>query len=291
MFDQILRHTSAYGDIYELKKNVHRITVLNYEIMPLILPLEIKSKKAFCKFMPGENLENINLEISKDDLMFQFWLHHSGTIDNALEDYFSSGYKQAVIINDILKSNFTDIANINILDFASGHGRISRYFKLFLPIANITIAEIKLGAVDFQKNIFGYEGFVSFPNPAQLTSDEKFDYILVSSLFTHLNKELFSLWLGKLGSMLTDHGILSLSLHIDNSIEKMIFNYSEKSEEDMFIETSGNIAGLNIYGLTYLNNIQFIQLVVANLGINYKIIDERPWGESQVLMSIQKKQN
>lgn len=288
MFDRILRHTPAYGDLIEMRKKLNRVTALNYELMPSILPLHEKSRRIFSKIESKENSQNLDFQISKDDLMFQFWLHHVSSVDDALWGYFSIGYKQATSVKDILKNNFSDITNLKLLDFASGHGRISRYFKNFLPIENITISDIKQQAVNFQKEIFHYKGFPSAGDPNLLICGENFDFILVSSLFTHLNKQLFSAWLKKLGSLIRDKGILSLSLHIINDNKKEIFNYSERSEEDIFPETSENLAAKNIYGLTTLNHAAFHQLVFENLGSDFQIIDEREWGDSQILISIQK---
>ncbi|CAN5385115.1 hypothetical protein BH11BAC3_BH11BAC3_19580 [soil metagenome] len=284
--DRLLTHTSAYSDLNEMKKSLKRVIILNYEIMPEILPLEERAAKIFTVINSTGQYKNVPLQISKDDLMFQFWLYHTGAIDAALHGYFSSGYRQADTVKLLLNKYFSKTANISLLDFASGHGRVSRYFRDLLPQEQITIAEIKTGAVEFQKKQFNYKGFVSSANPTDMNCTEQFDFILCSSLFTHLDKQLFAHWLQTLGALIKLNGILCISIHHFLPSEENLFNYTTSSEEDIFTETSGSLVGKNIYGLTRLSRKAFIELINQWIPYTFKILDETPWESSQTLISI-----
>jgi SAM-dependent methyltransferase len=286
--NRILQHSEIYATVDNLKHKVERIVQLHHLIMPQILPLEEQSKKIFGKVNTDTTYSNSNLHISKNDLMFLFWLHHSKTIDPALSGYFRTGLMQADIIRKAIKDFFPQKDEIQILDFASGHGRVSRYFKSFLRADQITISDIKGNAVDFQYDTFGYRGFVATANPEEIDYKRHFDFIVVSSLFTHLNKDLFGRWLKTLWNLLNDKGVLSISVHLLDGNDKEEFKYVENSEEDLFPETSENLSGKSIYGLAHLNEKALEAILKNSFQAKFSVVDKRDWAGSQILYSIKK---
>jgi SAM-dependent methyltransferase len=286
--NRILQHSEIYATVDNLKHKIERIVQLHHLIMPEILPLEEQSKKIFGNVNTDTTYSNSNLHISKNDLMFLFWLHHSKTIDPALSGYFRTGLMQADIIRKAIKDSFPQKDEIQILDFASGHGRVSRYFTSFLNPDQITISDIKVNAVSFQNNTFGYRGFIATATPEELNYEGHFDFIVVSSLFTHLNKDLFGRWLKALWNLLNDKGVLSISIHLLDESNNEEFKYVENSEEDLFPETSENLSGKNIYGLTHLNEKSLDAILKTSLQTKFSVIDKRDWAGSQVLYSIKK---
>ena len=117
---------------------------------------------------------------------------------------------------------------------------------------------------------------------------KKFDYIIVSSLFTHLNENLFSDWIRALGLILNVNGVLAVSLHIIETGNANEFRYSEKSEDDLFPETEESLGGKNIYGLTHITRGVYYSILEKNLGSKYSVIGEQDWAGSQRLISIRK---
>ena len=130
-------------------------------------------------------------------------------------------------------------------------------------------------------------GFLAPADPLELNKTEKFDFIAVSSLFTHLNRNLFEKWVKALGDLLNLKGILSISLHI-LEFEKNVFKYTETSEDDLFPETSESLGGKNIYGLTYMSLDVFYTILEQNLDFKYTIVANQDWAGSQSLVSIQR---
>ena len=283
-----MTHTEIKESIDILERKHARINQINHLLIPDVLPLDKHTERALKKINPDNIYQNSNTKISKNDLMFLFWLHHTGTIEHALLGYLKSGLEQADSMRILLMKIGFDLNTVKTLDFASGHGRVSRYFKNYLPIENIYISDIKINAVEFQSNNFNYQGFLATSNPSLLNIPMKFDFIIVSSLFTHLNRKLFGDWINTLGNLLKENGVLSFSIHLISTHEPL-FTYAERSEEDLFPETEDSLSGQNIYGLTQISLESLNSLLSENLKFNFDIIDQRGWGDSQTLISLRKK--
>jgi SAM-dependent methyltransferase len=285
--NRVLRHTELFAEVDDCKRRLETTIRLQYLLTPRVLPLSNQASRIFQSINVDTIHADTNLEISKDDLMFLFWLHQTGSVEGALSGYFQSGLTQISVVSKLLERQFADPASITILDFASGHGRLSRYLKNVLPANRVLIADIKENAVSYQRDAFGYAGFTAPANPFDMTYEGEFDYILVSSLFTHLNKDLFSEWLTALGKMLKTNGVLSISLHILHT-DSDSFQYVERSEDDLFPQTSDSLSGKNIYGLTHLSRSSFVGILEKSVGPKWKIIDEQDWAGSQVLFTVRK---
>jgi ubiquinone/menaquinone biosynthesis C-methylase UbiE len=287
LINRLIIHTELQESVNVIERKLTRISQINHLLIPDVLPLSEKAAYIFQKICTEKVYEKTDLRISKSDLMFLFWLHQTGTIENALTGYFQSGLTQADSMRELLIEQGFNLQNIKLLDFASGHGRVSRYFKAFLPVENICISDIKSNAVEFQSKTFKYKGFTAPANPLLLNTENTFDFISVSSLFTHLNKDLFGKWIAVLGRLLNNGGILALSIHkIDSNISN--FQYAEVSEEDLFPETEENLSGKNIYGITYLSLTSLNNILLEHLPFKFEIVDERRWGDSQYLISVKR---
>lgn len=94
---------------------------------------------------------------------------------------------------------------------------MSRYLVQHFGPDRVSVADIFSAAVDFQRAAFGVHGFVSTTDPTRLVINEKFDCVLVSSLFSHLPRESFPAWLARLYELLTPGGLLLFSVQ-DSSL-------------------------------------------------------------------------
>ena len=285
--NRLMIHSELKETVNIIERKLARISLINHLLIPDVLPFSGNAEKIFERIKEDEIYENSDLSISKNDLMFLFWLHQTGIIENALTGYFQSGLAQANSIRKLLIEQEFDLQKIKLLDFASGHGRVSRYYKSYLPVQNIYISDIKANAVEFQIKNFKYSGFTAPADPLLLNLKNTFDFITVSSLFTHLNEDLFGKWITVLGNLLSAGGILAFSIHKIES-NNPEFHYSEKSEEDLFPETEENLTGKNIYGVTHLSLLSLNNILIKHLPFKFQIVDERNWGDSQVLISVKR---
>jgi len=129
--------------------------------------------------------------------------------------YFSTGASACRTVLDALRWRFGDPSRARVLDFASGHGRTTRFLVRGLPPVNVTISEIEPSAVRFQEETFGVRGVVSATDPADflVDGDERFDAIVACSFFSHLPDARFHQWLARLHGLLAPGGMLLFSVH------------------------------------------------------------------------------
>lgn len=132
----------------------------------------------------------------------------------ATMEYLRSGYDLTRAVEQIARWRFgEDLRSVQVLEFASGYGRNVRHLVRRFGAANVAVSDIYAAAVTFCTGRFGVRGFASAHDPADLTCAERFDLIVVPSLFTHLPGRTFAGWLEALLDLLTPRGILVFSVH------------------------------------------------------------------------------
>lgn len=158
---------------------------------------------------------DINLNISASDEMLIFFVYEqSDSYEQAVSMYLDSGRRIWATLRQILAWKFGSLDwGGNLLDFASGYGRVTRHIVAEIPSNRVWVADIYGDGVAFQERELGVHGLVSTTDPGNFQCDARFDCILVSSLFTHLPEASFIAWLDRLGSLLTPDGLLLFSVH------------------------------------------------------------------------------
>jgi SAM-dependent methyltransferase len=158
----------------------------------------------------------VPLAIDARDEMLEFLVNGSdGDRERALFAYFRSGLSIADAMLQILRWRFgEDLGRMErLLDFASGYGRITRFLLREVPAEKLWISDIYADAVRFQEERFGVHGLVSTILPEDFSCAERFDAILVTSLFTHLREDRFLGWMRRLLGLLRPGGLLVFSVH------------------------------------------------------------------------------
>ncbi|MFY9826197.1 MAG: class I SAM-dependent methyltransferase, partial [Thermoanaerobaculia bacterium] len=160
----------------------------------------------------------VDLAVDDRDEMLAFLVKsHRGDRDSALFQYFQSGESIARSLGQVLRWRFGDLAGPtrirSLLDFASGYGRVTRFLVRAVPAERVWVADVYEGGVRFQAERFGVHALVSAIRPEDFACAERFDAILVTSLFTHLPAERFVAWLRVLLGLLQPGGLLAFSAH------------------------------------------------------------------------------
>src|ERR1700732_4371199 len=129
--------------------------------------------------------QGVNLVISPTDEMFLHIRNESPSEEAARTYYFDTGKELATALLQHVLSVGLDPQHLEVLDFATGYGRVSRW--LVPAFGTVTVADLDQEMVDFQQREFGVQGFLSSRDPTILSSHEQsYDIIFVFSLFTHL---------------------------------------------------------------------------------------------------------
>jgi len=164
----------------------------------------------------GVDAARLNIAVSKYDVMFQFLAGRFGrkgeSIDRALIKYLRSGLHMLQVLERFVLRKFGSFEAIgSMLDFASGHGRLTRFLIRELNASKIWVTAIKTHAVEFQRANFGVHGFTSTLDPEGLVLGRQFDLVFVGSLFSHLPEATFERWLRRLWELTTPTGLLVFS--------------------------------------------------------------------------------
>ena len=166
-------------------------------------------------YLKGEP-PSLDVSIHPKDEMYLVSRDRLGS-DQAQMMYFKLGKDLSRTIAQIVDWRFTARrSSIRVMEFACGYGRNVRYLVHMFPKENIFVSDICGDAVSFNREQFWVRGRVSVHDPDQLRWSERFDLILVPSLFAHLPEKTFSRWIATLFRLLTDDGLLVFSVHGDH---------------------------------------------------------------------------
>jgi SAM-dependent methyltransferase len=156
--------------------------------------------------LPPERFQGV---IADQDEMYHNAIAVKHPTDFAYFKYVESGRCTQDAMRQFYDHFFGGPDNIgSILEFASGHGRATRFMLHYLPKERIWVSDIYTDAMAFQKAYFGVNTIQSYDDPDKIVCDRKFDAITAMSLFTHLPEGLFGRWLSKLASLLEPDGVL-----------------------------------------------------------------------------------
>jgi SAM-dependent methyltransferase len=157
----------------------------------------------------------VDLTVHDDDEMLRVLYERAGRDrQRARLMYFESGIALWLTLRRVVEWRRGAAGRVGrLLDFASGYGRVTRFLVRDVPPGRVWVSDISAAAVEFQRRQFGVHGFVSAARPEELACGERFDCILVSSLFTHLPEATFLSWLRRLWELLAPGGVLAFSVH------------------------------------------------------------------------------
>lgn len=194
----------------------------------------------------------------------------------AFHFYFYCGGLVAQNLENFLIDLGHNPQKMSILDYASGYGRISRYFvKIF---NKCTVSDIESQMLKFQEENFGVESFLAYPDLRKSNFlGKQFDIVFSFSLFTHLHPSIWFNWLQALSQCVANNGYLFFSTRSKEFARskgeefKGQFNYTEKNE---------NPARLDVkkYGqmsVTY----KYVEQQVSKLDQKFEYIQYFPKGE------------
>ncbi len=131
------------------------------------------------------------------------------------ETFLNVGRRVANDIKNCIELVGVDWASFNnILDFGCGSARVIRYFLAENRERHFSGVDINQELVDWCKaHIDGVSWKVMPIHPPSELADNSFDFIYGISVFTHLDRDLQTLWLEELKRILQPGGTILLTLH------------------------------------------------------------------------------
>jgi 2-polyprenyl-3-methyl-5-hydroxy-6-metoxy-1,4-benzoquinol methylase len=218
--------------------------------------------------------------VDERDEMYRFayrhwnWPHHVVSMADpcyALRTYLVGGELTLSALEEVLRDLGRPIHQVrSFLDFACGHGRLTRFLVQRLDRRRITVSDINQGAVDFTRSTFGVDGFYSTEDASDLVHDRRYEIIFVASLFSHLSVSQWGPWLKRLYALLDDGGLLVFSTHGPSVLEiygeEAKAQVETKAEGYSFLrtnETEGRLAA-GYYGSAFVTESYVESFVIAN---------------------------
>lgn len=205
-----------------------------------------------------------DLAMHSGDDMFRFTLEEAcGGIDLAVFYYFRSALLARERINQVVEWWRRETGETpDILDFASGFGRVARFLAADHGRDRLTVAEIVGPAVEFQRQQLGLRAVTSTSVPGSLRLPGKYDLIVVLSLFSHLPPSTFDRWLATLAAHLTPRGVLLVSTNAARDSASQPIEFESQSE-------SSFLSGEE-YGTTWVQESFFRQAVGESCGQGFR---------------------
>jgi hypothetical protein len=144
----------------------------------------------------------------------------------AFDQYIRDGRYNAAALQDLILRHHERPAAasgpIQLLDFASGYGRIGCHIPNIMFDARYTAMDIHADAVAFLRHRLRLNALLSDFDPAALRGKGSFEVAFASSFFSHLRREAIEPWLAGLRDLLVVGGTLIITTHGARSHETVM---------------------------------------------------------------------
>ena len=159
-------------------------------------------------------------EIAPADDIFRFFENHPLS-SNPLRDYLADGWRTLSELMLLLETVDRPLLKTgSFLEFASGHGRFTRHLVKVLGADKVTASDVVPDAVDFARSAFGVAGLQSSTDPAAVAWPRTYDVVFVLSLFSHLPRRTWGVWLRRLFDAVAPGGVLVFSTHGADAVRR-----------------------------------------------------------------------
>jgi len=158
--------------------------------------------------------EDVFSDVHPADHVYQALCKHPMlTQEQGARHYFSDGARSARQLVEIL-GNLPDLdpRSIDLLEFASGYGRVSRHLKKY-PRLKLSCCDIHEPATLFLQDVLGVRAVVSDSVPEMLAVPQTYDVVFALGFFTQMPRSSFGRWIRALHDSLNSPGYLVFTTH------------------------------------------------------------------------------
>ncbi len=164
-----------------------------------------------------------------------------------VEWFLSLGRSMFQILIDVLKKNGTAAETMQaVLELGCGCGRVLRYWGMVHgPEVHGTDYNPRLIEWCRRNLPFAHYGINTLHPPLAYT-DEKFDFIYATSVFTHMSEELQSSWMKELARILKPGGYLLITTHGTSYRERLTEREIELFDAGNLVVRYEEASGMNL---------------------------------------------
>ena len=188
----------------------------------------------------------VNSSIHPEDLIYDFVISHPGYADNrraAVEYYFSTGDESARKLIS-LKHEVGLTGKVELLEFASGYGCVTRHLVKYTEEFQITSCDIHKQAIDFIEKTINVPCIESSNLPEDFKAPKQYGIVFALSFFSHMPQKTWGRWLAALYRAVEPGGYLIFTTHGLVSHKKFI-NHALLDQQGFFFETNSEQSDLD----------------------------------------------
>lgn len=233
----------------------------------------------------------VSSSVHPEDLIFQFCVNHEcfDTVDKAIQYYFAQSCESANKLASLIKEHYSgDSTKVELLEFASGYGAVTRHIVNVLPSVNVTACDIHKEAVEFIRDTFNIQAAVSSSAPKSLDLPVKYDVIFALSFFSHMPKQTWGNWLLSLVNYIKDGGLMIFTTH--GELSRKNFGNPRVDDDGFWFKEASEQTDLDVneYGMTVtLKN--YVEKQIAKIdGAQLILYQEAYWWEHQDVYVLEK---
>ena len=161
-------------------------------------------------------------DIHPDDFIFQFILTNPYFTNpkDAVHYYFNDGKNSARRLSAIL-TNVLHLGHspIQLLEFASGYGCVTRHLPRMVPAAHATACDIHEQATGFIQQTMGIDTVLSHSVPEEVRFPREYDVIFALSFFSHMPRSSWGRWIQTLYRSVAPSGYLIFTTQGQESLK------------------------------------------------------------------------
>jgi len=232
----------------------------------------------------------VSTEIHDRDMLLDFFLgHFGGDRAKSSEAYLNGGRDCATRFAGLCSEIFPDHASLNVLEFASGYGRVARYAEHVMPTANWTCCDIHPAAVEFTRRL-GLTSFLSSTAPEAWSAPKKYDVVFALSFFSHMPKRTFGTWLARLFEAVVPGGVLIFTTHGEITVRSLSNTAFDDSGFFWMDHTEQCDLDIADYGVSAVTK-EYVDAALRGISLTDTIrFQQGFWWKSQDLYVIRKRQ-
>ena len=210
----------------------------------------------------GASGQDVILDVAAADDMFVAHVEYGVSPEDTVYGYFAVAVEVQHVFDRLVASHFGSWERVgSVLDFAAGYGRCTRLLVTQIPAERVWVGEVQHDALEFQMQMLGVHAVRSHTDGIDPIEHAGFDLVVVVSLFTHLPRHTWQVWLERLWSLVSPGGLMVFSTH---AVSRAPENAPWEDGFAFLPESEVDVLDTHDYGSTFTTT-EFVQAAITEV--------------------------